>query len=69
VFFLFPKTGAIYPFGMGMKTLLLEGKLFGGKALATAIVENFPRFPEGISGAAHVPISTPSPLSNCHVPA
>jgi len=43
-------TSAIYASRMGMKTLLLETKLFGGKALEAPIVENFPGFPEGIGG-------------------
>jgi len=43
-------TAAIYASRMGMKTLLLEGKLFGGRALDAPMVENFPGFPEYISG-------------------
>jgi len=44
-------TAAIYASRMGMKTLLLERELFGGRAVYAPIVENFPGFPEGISGA------------------
>jgi len=44
-------TAAIYASRMGMKTLLLERELFGGRAIYAPIVENFPGFPEGISGA------------------
>ena len=44
-------TAGIYASRMGMKTLILESDLPGGRAVQAPIVENFPGFPEGISGA------------------
>ncbi|MCW4050171.1 MAG: FAD-dependent oxidoreductase [Candidatus Bathyarchaeota archaeon] len=43
-------TAALYASRHNMKTLLLEGKKLGGKALTAHWVENYPGFPEGISG-------------------
>ncbi len=43
-------SAAIYAARMGMKMLLLESSMFGGRALLAPWVENFPGFPEGISG-------------------
>jgi thioredoxin reductase (NADPH) len=42
---------AIYAARMGMKMLILESGMFGGRATLAPWVENFPGFPEGISGA------------------
>jgi len=41
---------AIYTARMGKKTLLLEGKMFGGRATTAPHVWNYPGFPEGITG-------------------
>ncbi|MCJ7635204.1 FAD-dependent oxidoreductase [Candidatus Bathyarchaeota archaeon] len=43
-------SAAIYAARMGMNMLLLESSMFGGRALLAPWVENFPGFPEGISG-------------------
>jgi len=43
-------TAAIYAARMGMKTLLLESAAFGGRALLAPWVDNYPGFPEGLSG-------------------
>jgi len=43
-------TAAIYSARLGLKALLLEGKLLGGRAADAPAVWNFPGFPEGISG-------------------
>ena len=43
-------TAAIYSSRLGMKTLLFEGKLLGGRAAEAPAVWNFPGFPEGITG-------------------
>ncbi len=43
-------TAAIYACRAGRKTLLLEKGVFGGQAVSTEIIENYPGFPEGISG-------------------
>jgi len=42
---------AIYAARMKMKVLVLESTLLGGRAVYAPLVENFPGFPEGISGA------------------
>jgi len=47
-------TAAIYAARMGMRMLLLESGVFGGRALWAPIVENYPGFPEGISGTGLV---------------
>lgn len=43
-------TAAIYAARMGMRMLLLESGVLGGRALWAPVVENYPGFPEGISG-------------------
>jgi len=43
-------TAAIYSARLGLKALLLEGKLLGGRAAEAPAVWNFPGFPEGMSG-------------------
>ncbi len=44
-------TAAIYTARDGMKTLLLEKAGAGGLAASTELVENYPGFPDGVSGA------------------
>jgi len=44
-------TAGIYASRMGLETVILEGRFLGGKVLEIPVVENFPGFPEGISGA------------------
>jgi len=44
-------TAGIYAARIGLKTLILEGTLLGGRAIYAAMVENFPGFPDGITGA------------------
>ncbi|MFB0502785.1 MAG: NAD(P)/FAD-dependent oxidoreductase, partial [Candidatus Bathyarchaeia archaeon] len=44
-------TAGIYASRMGMKTLILERVSPGGRAVEAPIVENFPGFPEAVSGA------------------
>ncbi len=43
-------TAGLYGSRAGMKTLLLEKGIFGGQITYAEQVENFPGFPEGISG-------------------
>ncbi len=43
-------TAAIYTARMGMKTLLLEGQMYGGRAATAPHVWNYPGFPDGITG-------------------
>lgn len=43
-------TAGLYTSRHNLKTLILEGKKLGGKALEAHWIENFPGFPEGISG-------------------
>ena len=43
-------TAGIYGARSGLKTLVLEEKTPGGEAADTPLVENYPGFPEGISG-------------------
>ena len=43
-------TAGIYTARHGLKTLLLEGKRLGGRAVDAHIIENFPGFPKGVSG-------------------
>jgi thioredoxin reductase (NADPH) len=45
-------TAGIYSRRRGLKTLILEGKLPGGRLVEAPWVENYPGFPEGISGHA-----------------
>ncbi|MCX8171441.1 MAG: FAD-dependent oxidoreductase [Candidatus Bathyarchaeota archaeon] len=42
---------AIYASRMGLKTLVLEEDMPGGRSLEAPLIENFPGFPDGISGA------------------
>ncbi|MEM3816098.1 MAG: FAD-dependent oxidoreductase [Candidatus Bathyarchaeia archaeon] len=44
-------TAAIYASRTGLKTLVLEENVPGGRALEAPLIENFPGFPDGISGA------------------
>jgi len=44
-------TAAIYASRSRLKTLLIAGRRWGGQLMFTAEVENFPGFPEGVSGA------------------
>ena len=43
-------TAAIYAAGAGYKTAILEHGVPGGQAATTDMIENYPGFPEGISG-------------------
>jgi thioredoxin reductase (NADPH) len=43
-------TAAIYAARHGLKTLVLEGVKVGGRAMDAHWIENYPGFPEGISG-------------------
>jgi len=44
-------TAGIYAARIGLKTLILEGNLPGGRAIYAPMVENFPGFPNGIIGS------------------
>ncbi len=44
-------TSGIYTARHGLKTLLLEGKQLGGRSWGPHRIENYPGFPEGITGA------------------
>jgi thioredoxin reductase (NADPH) len=44
-------TAGLYSARAGLKTLLIERGAFGGQILNAPLVENYPGFPEGISGA------------------
>ncbi len=44
-------TAAIYTAWLGLKTLVLESGIAGGKAWTAPKVENFPGFDEGVSGS------------------
>ncbi|MCX7942371.1 MAG: FAD-dependent oxidoreductase, partial [Dictyoglomaceae bacterium] len=43
-------TAGIYTGRARLKTLLIEESLIGGLAALTAVIENYPGFPEGITG-------------------
>jgi thioredoxin reductase (NADPH) len=43
-------TAGLYASRAGLKTLLLERGMFGGQIVNARLVENYPGFPEGISG-------------------
>lgn len=44
-------TAGLYTARAGLKSLLIERGAFGGQILDAPLVENYPGFPEGISGA------------------
>jgi thioredoxin reductase (NADPH) len=44
-------TAGLYAARAGLKSLLIERGAFGGQILNASLVENYPGFPEGISGA------------------
>jgi thioredoxin reductase (NADPH) len=44
-------TAGLYASRSRLKALLLEGMIVGGQMVTTDIVENYPGFPQGISGA------------------
>ena len=44
-------TAGLYTSRAGLKSLLLERGVFGGQIVNARVVENYPGFPEGISGA------------------
>ena len=43
-------TAGIYGSRSGLKTLILEENIPGGQAAVAPIIENYPGFPDGISG-------------------
>jgi thioredoxin reductase (NADPH) len=45
-------TAAIYTARFGLKTLIIEGKRLGGKSWGPHMIDNYPGFPEGITGTA-----------------
>ncbi|MEE8354930.1 MAG: FAD-dependent oxidoreductase [Candidatus Bathyarchaeia archaeon] len=45
-------TAAIYTARFGLKTLIIEGKRLGGRSWGPHRIENYPGFPEGITGTA-----------------
>lgn len=44
-------TAGMYASRAGLRTALLEGMFPGGQIVTTALMENFPGFPNGVSGA------------------
>ena len=44
-------TAGLYAARVGLKSVLLERGVFGGQIVNARLVENYPGFPEGISGA------------------
>ena len=44
-------TAGIYAARHGLRTLLLEGKQLGGRSWGPHRIENYPGFPEGITGS------------------
>jgi len=44
-------TAGLYASRAGLKSLLVERGMFGGQMVNAALVENYPGFPEGISGS------------------
>jgi thioredoxin reductase (NADPH) len=47
-------TAGIYAGRIGLRTLILEGALLGGRATEAPLLQNFPAFPDGITGAGLV---------------
>jgi thioredoxin reductase (NADPH) len=43
-------TAGLYTSRAGLKSLLIERSIFGGQIVNAALVENYPGFPDGISG-------------------
>ncbi len=43
-------TAGLYASRAGLKTLLLEKNMFGGQIVNSSLLENYPGFPDGISG-------------------
>jgi len=43
-------TAGLYTCRAGLKTLLIERNFIGGQIVNAALLENYPGFPEGISG-------------------
>jgi thioredoxin reductase (NADPH) len=44
-------TAGLYTSRAGFRSLLIERGIFGGQIVNATLVENYPGFPEGISGA------------------
>ena len=44
-------TAGLYTSRAGLKSLLIERGIFGGQIVNATLVENYPGFPEGISGS------------------
>jgi thioredoxin reductase (NADPH) len=44
-------TGSIYAASEGLRTMVVEQEVPGGQATYSAIIENYPGFPQGLSGA------------------
>ena len=44
-------TAAIYTAWLGLKTIVLESGIAGGRAYLAPKIENYPGFPEGIKGS------------------